>query len=167
MLQKAGGDQKDETGVRSLMKNEQIHTEKNLIETDRPQDSKGKKRLKILGVEFFYLWLMGIGFALLGWIAENTIKVVTNGIFDCRFHLLPFISCYALIPFAYHILLGDPDKISFFGHPLFKKDKPSYKIYSNIICLVLILSAVFLGELIVGNLWELLFGVKQIEVRQI
>lgn len=119
-----------------------------------------KKRFTVMGVEFVYLYLIGIGFAMLGWIAENTVRVITQGVFDSRFHLLPFISPYALIPFAFQILLGDPDRLSPFGHRIFKRENLKTKVLSNLLCLALILGAVFLGELVIGNLWEILFGVK-------
>lgn len=132
---------------------EKILTENQIIH-------KEKKRLTVFGVEFVYLYLFGIGVACLGWIAENTVKIVSQGYFDCRFHLLPFISPYALIPFAFQILLGDPDRLTVFGHSLFKKDSVKNKAISNIVCLVLICSAVFAGELVIGVMWEALFGVQ-------
>lgn len=119
-----------------------------------------KKRLIVFGVEFVYLYLFGICVAALGWIAENTVKAITQGYFDCRFHLLPFISPYALIPFAFQILLGDPDKLAFFGHSPFKKDSVKNKVLSNVICLGLICGAVFLGELAIGSMWEAISGVQ-------
>lgn len=118
------------------------------------------KRFTILGVEFVYLYLFGIGTALLGWVAENAARLATQGILDCRFHMLPFISPYALIPFAFHIALGDPDSIAFFGHKLFKKDSLKNKILSNILCFTLICTFVFLGELAIGNMWDYCFGVQ-------
>lgn len=119
-----------------------------------------KKRFTIMGVEFVYLYMIGIMVAMVGWIAENAVRIATQGILDCRFHLLPFISPYALIPFAFQILLGDPDRIALFGHRLFKKDDLKSKVLSNITCIALICGAVFLGELAIGNLWEVLFGVQ-------
>lgn len=124
------------------------------------QNTKTKKRLTVFGVEFVYLYLFGIGIAGLGWIAENTVKIISQGMLDCRFHLLPFISPYALIPFAFQILLGDPDNLAVFGHKLFKNESVKSKIASNVICLLLICGAVFVGELAIGSMWEALFGVQ-------
>lgn len=56
--------------------------------------------------------------------------------------------------------LGDPDRLSFFGHRLFEKDYLKNKVLSNIVCLVMICAAVFLGELVIGSLWEILFGAQ-------
>ena len=119
-----------------------------------------KKRLTIFGVEFVYLAVLGIGMAFVGWLAENTVKAVTDGIIDSRFHVLPFISPYALIPFAVHIALGSADDIAFFGKKLFKVSTKKTKVLSNIITIAVICGAVFLGELAVGNLWDILFGVQ-------
>jgi uncharacterized membrane protein len=124
------------------------------------QEKRGKKRFTILGVEFVYLYLFGIGVAFVGWIAENTVKIVSQGIFDCRFHILPFISPYALVPFAFHVLLGDPDSIAYFGKKVFRKESTKTKIASNAICFTAICSAVFLGELAVGSLWEAAFDAQ-------
>lgn len=123
-------------------------------------ENKEKKRLTVMGIEFVYLYLFGIGVAFVGWIAENIVKIASQGCFDCRFHILPFISPYALIPFAFQILLGDPDRLAIFGHRLFKKDSLRNKILSNIICFVTICLAVFLGELAIGSMWEALFDVR-------
>ena len=119
-----------------------------------------KKRLTVLGVEFVYLYLMGIGFAMLGWVVENGYRIATKGIIDCRYHLLPFISSYALIPFCYHVLLGDPNRIAFFGRRLFARDNTKTRVLSNVLCIVFICSAVFLAEIVWGNMWEALFGVR-------
>lgn len=120
-------------------------------------EQDGKKRLTVMGVEFVYLYLFGIGFAALGWIAENTVKIIMQGMFDCRFHLLPFISPYALVPFAFCIALGDPDDLALFGHKLFKK---RHAVASNLLCLGIICAFVFLGELAIGNMWEAVCGVQ-------
>ena len=139
------------------MKDAIIEEEGDIIAAPREAEVKPRKRLTVLGVEFVYLYLFGIIFAALGWIAENAAKIATTGTFDCRFHLLPFISPYALVPFALHIALGDPDDLAFFGKKIFKKQR---KILSNLICLGLIMAFVFLGELAIGNMWEAVCGVK-------
>lgn len=118
------------------------------------------KRLKIFGVEFVYLAILGIGMAFVGWVAENTVKAISSGVIDSRFHVLPFISPYALIPFAVHIVFGSADDIAFFGKKIFKHSTLKTKILSNVITVAAICLAVFLGELAVGNLWEKLFGVQ-------
>lgn len=122
--------------------------------------SAPKKRLKIFGVEFVYLYLLGIIFAFAGWIAENTVKAVTGGVIDSRFHVLPFISSYALIPFALHICFGEADDIAVFGKKIFKNKNVKTKILSNVTVLAVTCSAVFFGELAVGNLWDKCFGVQ-------
>lgn len=119
-----------------------------------------KKRWKILGVEFVYLWLFGIFVAFLGWAGENAIRGLRNGVIDSRFHLLPFISPYALIGPAIHIVLGDPDDLTFFGKKLFKQSTAKTRVLSNLICYAILCAGVFFGELVVGNLWEVLFGIK-------
>lgn len=119
-----------------------------------------KKPLTIFGVEVVYLCVLGIATAFLGWLAENVVKIISSGTFDCRFHLLPFISPYALIVFAVHIVFGNADKIAPFGKQIFRHDTVYFKILSNLLVLVTIYLFVFFGELIVGNLWEILFGVK-------
>lgn len=119
-----------------------------------------KKPLTIAGVELAYLYLFGIGVAGLGWLAENAAKLVAQGVIDSRFHLLPFLSPYALVPFAFCILLGDPDRLAVCGRSVFRSDNTATRIASNLLSLLLICSAVFLGELAIGNMWEALFGVE-------
>lgn len=129
-------------------------------QTKEPKIRQVKKPFTIFGVEAVYLCVLGIATAFLGWLAENVVKIISSGTFDCRFHLLPFISPYALIVFAVHIVFGNPDNIAPFGRQLFRNDNPYSKICSNILVLAIIYIFVFFGELIVGNTWEILFGVK-------
>ena len=117
-------------------------------------------RLTIYGEDFVYLALMGIFFAFVGWTAENSAKAITTGIIDSRFHILPFISPYALVPFAAHIAVGDTNNLTFFGHRVFKENNLKNKILSNFLTFLIFVVVVFIGELVVGNLWELLFGAK-------
>lgn len=107
-----------------------------------------------------YLGILGIIFAFLGWIVENVARLVTLGIIDSRFHFLPFISPYGLVVFALYLLIGNADEISIFGHKLFKEKNKKTIVFSNIITFITICLFVFLGELIVGNLWDVLFDVK-------
>lgn len=121
---------------------------------------KPKRRLKIFGAEIAYLYLIGIIMAMVGWIAENTVKAINDGVIDSRFHVLPFISPYALVPFAMHICFGNADDVAFFGKKIFKNQTLRTKIASNAITFATTCSAVFLGELAVGNLWDAAFGVQ-------
>ena len=121
---------------------------------------KEEGRLKIFDVEFYYLWLLGILFAFVGFVGENTFKAFTDGYIDSRFHILPFIGCYALVPFAIYIALGSTDDLRLFGYEIFKNKDLKSKILSNILCFLIISTFVFLGELLIGNMWEYFFNVK-------
>lgn len=119
-----------------------------------------KKRFTILGVEFVYLFLIGIVFAFIGWVAENTAKFCISGVIDSRFHILPFISPYLLVSFAFHIALGSPDDLVFFGKRVFKERTRKTVILSNVIAWLTITFFVLVGELAVGNMWDAFFGVE-------
>lgn len=129
-------------------------------EKDTAKNSDEPKRFKIMGVELVYLYIFGIIIAFVGWAAENMVRLINHGYIDSRFHLLPFISPYALIVFAFHIALRDPDELVLFGKKIFKEKTKKTVIYSNIISYFAICAFVFLGELAVGNFWELTVGVK-------
>ena len=118
------------------------------------------KKRKIFDVEVYYLWLLGILFALVGFVGENLFKLFTDGFIDSRFHILPFIGCYVWVPFAVYIALGDSDSLRLFGYKVFKEDNLKNKILSNVLCFLTICAFVFLGELAIGNLFEYAFGVK-------
>lgn len=133
-------------------------TEEEVLQTE--EGKKAKKPFTVYGVEFVHLYLLGIATALIGWLAENGAKLVTSGVMDSRFHLLPFISPYALVPFAFHILLGNPDSLTFFGKKVFREENKRTKILSNLLAFLSICLVVFLSELAVGNAWEKLFHVK-------
>lgn len=146
--------------MRTITKNKSTSFEEKQNTQQNALKVCNKKRLTVMGVEFVYIYLLGIATAFLGWTVENTAKLIGQGMFDCRFHMLPFISPYALIPFAFQIVLGDPDCIAPFGHKIFKQDTLKNKIWSNLLCFLFICVTVFLGEFVVGTLWEVLFGAR-------
>lgn len=123
-------------------------------------DNEKKKRFTVFGVEFIYLALFGILFAFIGWFVENAFKFAVSGVIDSRFHILPFISPYGLIPFGFHLALGTPDDITFFGKKMFKEKNTKTVVLSNLIAWFSICAMVFLGELAIGNAWDVLFGVQ-------
>lgn len=104
--------------------------------------------------DFNYICVLAIVFSALGWIVENTFRVIANGKIDNRFHILPFIPVYGFIAFAVYIL-GSPDDEKFFGYKLTKN-----KVLSNIIYILTLAFFVTFGELIVGNTIEYLCGAK-------
>ncbi len=118
-----------------------------------------KRRLTVFNVEVVYLILFGGIVAIFGWITENLIRLVKAGFIDSRFHVLPMIPAYGLIVFAFHIILRDANDVHIFRKRLFNKKSNANKFASNMISYIIIALAVFLGELIVGNLWYALFGV--------
>ena len=65
-----------------------------------------------------------------------------------------------LIAFAFHIFFRDSENITFFGKKLFRKRTFFTVAAENALCLLMICAAVFSGELIVGNMWEICFGVQ-------
>lgn len=139
---------------------EEVSTESAVAQTEEPTKKTETKHLKIFGVELVYLCFLGIITAFIGWFAENMVRLVTRGIIDSRFHVLPFIPVYALIVLAVHLVFGDVNDFTFFGRKVFKEKNRKNKIRSNIICLLIIYAAVFFGELIVGNAWEAIAGVE-------
>lgn len=104
------------------------------------------------------VFLMMIICAGLGWIAENTVKLISSGIMDNRFHVLPFIFPYGFAFLAMQFFLGDTDDLSFFGKRIFKKKNFKTAIASNVIYVTTVCFFVFIGELAVGNLYELATG---------
>lgn len=141
------------------MEDDKKFNDENTTEAEQSPEEKPKKRWTIFGVEFVYLAFIGICVAFVGWILENSVKLVTNGVIDARYHILPFISPYMLVPFAFHICLGNVDDLAIFGKKIFKKTSWKTKVLSNILAFVFLCLAVFFGELIVGNLYEKCFGV--------
>lgn len=132
-----------------------------LGEVQEKEAAKAEKpRFTLCGIEPAYLLLMSIVFAFIGWVGENAAIFVNRGEIDCRFHFLPFIPVYGLVPIAIHLLFGNTNDLSPFGRKLFKKRGKGTVVLSNVLALVIIFAAVFLGELAVGNLWEALTGVS-------
>ncbi len=129
-------------------------------ETQQPAPEKEKKHFKIFGVELVYLCFLAIIVGVIGWIAENVVRLVMQGVIDSRFHILPAIPVYGLIVFAVHLLFRDPDDMAFFGMRLFKEKSKKSVILSNLTCLLTIYAFVFFGELVVGNAWEMISGIE-------
>ncbi len=113
-----------------------------------------KEFFKKFKSDFNYICALAIVFSALGWVVENTFRVIANGKIDNRFHILPFIPVYGFISFAVYIL-GSPDDKKFFGYKITKN-----KILSNIIYILTLAFFVTFGELIVGNTIEYLCGAK-------
>ncbi len=110
--------------------------------------------------DYYYLAFLGIIVCAIGFLAENFARLISLGIIDSRFHILPFISPYGLVVFAFYLVFNDPDNISFFGISFFKDGTRHKKLYSNLTVYFIICLFVFLGELAIGNLWDALFGVE-------
>lgn len=123
-------------------------------------EEKNTSHLTFFGADLTYLCLFGIICAFIGWAAENTVRAISLGIVDSRFHILPFIPVYGVIPFAIQILIGDPNDIAPFGKKLFAKRNFGSVLMSNLLTILLIGGAVFFGELIVGNAWDFFFDVQ-------
>ena len=109
--------------------------------------------------DFPYICVLATLASLVGWLGENISTLIGSGKIDSRYHLLPFLSPYGLIVLLLYAALRNVDRATFFGKPLFVGETPQSKISSNLYCLFFITVATFLGELIVGNLWEHAFGV--------
>lgn len=116
-----------------------------------------EKRKKIYGVEVAYIALLGIGIAFIGWLVENGFRLFRNGVVDSRFHILPFISPYMSLPFVFHIVFGDADHIRIFKR--FQDNSRKTVILSNVVSYLLLSLGVFVGEFIIGNMWDVFFGV--------
>ncbi len=121
------------------------------------QDEKEKKPRSLFGHELAYLGILSIITAFVGWLAENIGCLIFSGYIDSRYHILPFISPYALIPVAAVILFGDPDHWTFFGKRVFKKDTTASKTLSNLCVFVMCCAIVTVGEFCAGNLFEMFF----------
>ncbi len=121
---------------------------------------KKKAPQKPFGMETAYLCVFAIWTSFIGWLTENVFRLITNGVIDSRYHILPFIWPYGGAFFAFHVFLRSTDDVAFFGKRLFKKRDRKSKVYSNLISVFSLCVGVFLSELIVGNLWDSLFGVQ-------
>ncbi len=124
------------------------------------EEARHAARPMFFGAEAAYLFFLGIITSMVGWIAENLVRLVSLGILDSRTHVLPFIPVYGMVVFALQIVFGDPDDMSPFGHKLFREKTAKTMVLSNVICVLTACLAVFLGELVVGNAWELISGVS-------
>ncbi|MBQ9714247.1 MAG: hypothetical protein IJV83_02880 [Clostridia bacterium] len=117
------------------------------------------EKLSSFRKDFPYLCVMSVLVSFGGWIGENISRYFGSRTMDSRFHLLPFLSPYGLLVLLLYAALRDPDRIAFFGRPVFKKINRKTKLLSNLLCLLVITAAGFFGELLVGTFWEKAFGV--------
>ncbi len=126
----------------------------------KKENREKQKVLTYFGIPLAHLVLVGVVFANIGWIVENIARIIFAGCIDARFYILPFISAYAVIPFAFHGFLRSPDDIRFFGKENKLAKKRGGKLLTNFIAFLFMAVFVFVAELSVGNLWEGLFGVQ-------
>ncbi len=116
-----------------------------------------EKRKMLFGVEVAYISLLSIAIAFLGWLLENSFRLFRNGVVDSRFNILPFIAPYMLLPFLFHIIFGDANHIRIFK--CFQKSDRKTVILSNVVSYLLLCLGVFVLEFIIGNMWDVFFGV--------
>lgn len=119
-----------------------------------------RQKLTFFGIPVASITLVAIVFSNIGWIVENVFRIFIEGTIDARFYILPFISAYGIIPFAFHAILRAPSDIKFFGKDLPLKDGKRKKIVKNVIAFIMMVLFVYIAELAVGNLWDKLFGVQ-------
>lgn len=123
-------------------------------------NKKEKTRITYFGVPLTVLMLVAVVFSHIGWWVENIARVILVGKIDARFYILPFISAYGTIPFAFHGILRSPDDIRFFGKRLSVPDGRLGKLLTNALAWICMVAFVFAAELLVGNAFDILFGVK-------
>ncbi len=123
-------------------------------------DTRTTEREKSFYVKASCIFLVMIIMSAIGWIAENTVKLISSGKMDNRFHVLPFIFPYGLAFLAMYAVLGNTNDIGFFGKKLFSKRSVKSVILSNIMYVSIVSFFVFIGELSVGNLYEFATGAK-------
>lgn len=123
----------------------------------QPRDYTRSENLT-LSAKAACVFLIMILMAFVGWIAENTVKLISQHTVDNRFHVLPFIFPYGLAFLAMHLVLGNTDDMAVFGKKLFRQKTKRTVLLSNIIYLAVVCSMVFLGELAVGNAYEAATG---------
>jgi uncharacterized membrane protein len=120
----------------------------------------GDEAVKFFGVPLACVVLTAVLFSHVGWLVENVARIFLHRTIDARFYVLPFISAYGMIPFAYQAILRSPDDIRFFGKDLLPSDNVRNRVAKNVIAYIMMVIFVFLAELAVGNLWDGLLGVK-------
>lgn len=125
---------------------------------EQEKEIEGKQEKENVWIKIAALSAFGVIIAMAGWVMENIGCIIAKGAIDCRFHFLPMIPEYALIPFAFDLLLGSADDLAIFGKHIFKKKTKLNKVFSNILCLVIICLAIYLGEEGVGNFMEMTNG---------
>lgn len=127
---------------------------------ERDTGNAEKKHLKIHKTEIVYIFLIAVGAAFLGWIIENIVRMISVGIIDNRYHVLPFIAPYGFAIFAMYIMLETPDDVSFFGIKIFKKPHKWQKFLNHIVYIAIVSGFVFAGELLVGSFYEWVTGLS-------
>ncbi len=125
----------------------------------KEKTEKKKRELCFFGIPLSPMVMVAVVFANIGWIVENCARIYFAGSIDARCYILPFISAYAVIPFAFHAVLGDPRDIKFFGKRLTFGGGFAW-VLTDVFAFLAMAVFVFVAELIVGNLWDFLFGVK-------
>lgn len=94
---------------------------------------------------------MMLAFAFLGFILENTFKLLTSGYIDNNHHFFPASFTYSIIIFLLYSVLGEPDDMRLFTFRPFDKLNENSVLLSNLSWCAVLAVAVFLGEIIVGS----------------
>lgn len=117
-------------------------------------------KVKVKDKDFIYVIFIIIIVSFLGFVLENITKLLSGGYADNRYLILPFILPYGLAILVMYIFFGKTNSIRIFNKKIFKNENKINIILSNILYFLTASFITFVGELIVGNLFDFLVGVE-------
>lgn len=109
-----------------------------------------------------YILFMGIMMSFLGWVMECISGLLSTGYIDSQGYFLPLIPSYSLVIFTWYLIIKRFPKLVDY-----KGEEFSKIISYNVILYLALCLAVFLIEIVYGNLMEILFNVKLWSYRKI
>lgn len=116
------------------------------------------KTKKILGYTVAQYAMFTLFCSFAGFLTENISRILTQGILDSRFMLLPFIMPYGLGVLAAYLALGRPSEFRFFGWHFIKGDDKKSRNLRRTLYYITAYVMITLGEMGYGLLVEATTG---------
>ena len=129
-------------------------------ERKKEATSEPKEAKRIFGTRVSSLLIICYIAAFCGWLVENLFRLISNGIFDSRHQLLPFLAAYGFGIFVLFFVFGTPTEMRIFKKRILPKPRKWCHALLLLIYYVSVYVLIFFGEMGCGLLFEKVFGIR-------
>lgn len=137
-----------------------IKRAKDKSERKEGERAEPKEAKRIFGTRVSSLLIICYIASFCGWLVENLFRLISNGIFDSRHQLLPFLAAYGFGIFVLFFVFGTPTEMRIFKKRILPKPGKWCHALRFLIYYVSVYVLIFFGEMGCGLLFEKVFGIR-------